>query len=103
MQLPNEVDEGGVHLDFLVPPPVPHEVIERLQRLGDVFAIPLEGYGDRILRVNVVHGERAVLSLRPAGQRGEKSCTRNYKPQPFQAQGNAALYKLHSLRPQYAL
>ena len=36
-------------------------MVELGQPVLVVFAIPLEGYGDRILRVNVEHGDGAVL------------------------------------------
>ena len=95
VHLPNEVDERGVHLDFLVPPPVPHEVIERLQRLGDEFAIPLEGDVNRFLRVNVEHGNRAIFRARRIGHGDEKRTYCKQKPEPPQARDHATLYQLH--------
>ena len=79
----NEIDEGGVHLDFLVPPPVPHEVIERLQRLGDEFAIPFEGDVNRFLRVNVANMEIVRSSARDGvivGMKNAATASRKSKP-----------------------
>jgi hypothetical protein len=67
-------------------------MIERLQRVGDVFAIPLEDDFDRLLRVNIEHGDGAIFRARRIRHRDEKRKHREYKPKRLQAQGHATFY-----------
>ena len=61
VHFPNDVKQARVHASGLIDAPVPKEMIELLQGIGDVRAVTLERDRGAFLRVRVEDGQRAAI------------------------------------------
>ena len=64
VHLPEEIDGPRIHLGRLVLAPVAQEPVELLQGFGVVLAVLLVGDGDGLIRVDVMHRDRARVAER---------------------------------------
>ena len=73
VDLPEDVEQLGVHLDLFVEPPVPHEPVQLLQRRRVVHAVDHIGERAQFVGMGVGKDDRARVAVRDRGFGGTGS------------------------------